>query len=584
MKNTLKHFQYLFKTSNHIVKEYGLLYFLNFGFSQLKEQKLDLFRTKKESDIFIISNNPKKLDYNLWKNEHDVQIEAKSNSLQNSLNPKINILIFYDESSSDSIDPIKSILNQSYQNFYLKIFSKKHLNFTDLEPNPKIEIILFETLSFKKIISDLDSDFILILNNSVILQKNALSNFIQYTLDNPSSDLIYSDEERIDNTLKKHPFFKPDWSKYLFLTTNYIGSCFIIRNSLLQKIKIKNNSFEIDFYELLLQVSGLSENFKHISLILFSKIISKRQQFLPLFQKSLQNYFDKNDVSSKVNIINNNTLKLIFNLTNTPKISIIIPTKDNVKMLSRCLRSIEYNTNYENYEIIIVNNNSILDETLSYLDSLPYTVIDYNEKFNFSKLNNLAASKSNGDYILFLNDDVEALESEWLFDMISLCQQSDVGIVGPKLLHSDNTIQHAGMVHLKNGFYFHPFQNFPSNTDIDFGIANSLRERSAVTGACMLIKRSLFEKIGGFDERFDVYYGDSDLCLNAQKYGFKVIYTPYAILKHDGSSKIRTISKIYIPVENHHDFFKKWPSLIDGDPYYNRNLGFNYKFTNNSIK
>jgi O-antigen biosynthesis protein len=582
MKKIFKHFQYLIQTSNHVIKEFGLLYFLNFGFLQLREQNLDLFRPRKESEFSTIPTNPKKLDYDLWKNEHDIKIEVKSNSLQKSQNPKINILMFYDELVLDTSESIKSILNQSYQNFHLKIFSKIPITLDNLESNSKIQIIISETSEFKKIISDLDSDFIFILNNSVILQKNALSNFTQYLLDDTSSDLIYSDEERIDHTLKIQPFLKPDWSKYLFLTTNYIGSCFIVRNSLLQKIEIDNKSFEIDFYELLLQISGLSENFKHIPLILFSKIISKKQQFLPLFQKSLQNYFDKKCISSKVNIINN-TLKLFFNLTNTPKISIIIPTKDNVKMLSRCLRSIEYNTNYENYEIIIINNNSILDETLSYLDSLPYTVIDYNEKFNFSKLNNLAASKTNGDYILFLNDDVEALESEWLLEMISLCEQSDVGIVGPKLLHTDNTIQHAGMVHLKNGFYFHPFQNFPSNTKTNFGIVNSLRERSAVTGACMLIKRSLFEKIGGFDERFDVYYGDSDLCLNAQKFGFKVIYTPYAILKHDGSSKIRTISKIYIPVENHHDFIKKWPSLMKGDPYYNSNFLYNYNLDTTSI-
>ena len=584
MKDMFKHIKYLAKISNHIVKEYGFLYFLNFGFSQLKEQKLDLFRSKEGSDVFFKPTRPKKMDYSLWKNKHEVEIEEKSNSLQNPSTSKINILMFYDELLLDYSKSIKSILDQTYQNFHLKIFTKKPLNLIDFDSDRKIEVISFETSSFKKIISELDSDFILILNNSVILQKNALSSFIEYNLDNPSSDVIYSDEERIDHTLKKQPFFKPDWSKYLFLTTNYVGSCFMIRNSLLQKIKIDDNSFEINFYELFLQVSTLSENFKHIPLILFSKIISKKQQFLPLFQKSLQNYFDKNNISSKVDINkNNNNLKLFFKLENQPKISIIIPTKDNVKMLSICLRSIEYNTNYSNYEIIIVNNNSTLDETFAHLNSLPYTVIDYNEKFNFSKLNNLAASKTNGDYILFLNDDVEALDSEWLLEMISLCQQPDIGVVGSKLLHNDNTIQHAGMVHLKNGFYFHPFQNFPSNTNSNFGMVNTLKELSSVTGACMLIKRSLFEKIGGFDERFDVYYGDSDLCQNAHKLGFKVIYTPYSILKHDGSSKIRTISKIYIPVENHHDFFKKWPSLIKGDPYYNTNLGFDYQFADNSV-
>ncbi len=240
------------------------------------------------------------------------------------------------------------------------------------------------------------------------------------------------------------------------------------------------------------------------------------------------------------------------------------------------MRSIEYNTNYKNYEIIIIDNNSTKTEVKKYLKSLPYTVLNYNENFNFSKINNFAVSKSSGEYLLFLNDDVEVLGSNWLNEMMGICQQKDVGAVGPKLLTRINKIQHAGMVFLKNGFFFHPFDSESHNSTIQFNFINLIRECSSVTGACLLTKRKIFDAVFGFDEQFDVFYGDSDLCFKIREHGLKIIYNPNAILRHDGSTKIRQAVRLFIPVENHHSFVNKWKNVKHGDPFYNPNLGWDY--------
>ena len=160
--------------------------------------------------------------------------------------------------------------------------------------------------------------------------------------------------------------------------------------------------------------------------------------------------------------------------------------------------------------------------------------------------------------------------------MVSICQQNDVGIVGAKLLHSNGTIQHAGAVFLKSGSGFHIFENILENDTGFFNLHNVIRDFSAVTGACLLIKRSIFEKIGGYDSTFDLFYGDADLCLKTIKAGFHVIYTPFARLLHEGSTTIKKNSTTFFAIENHFHFIKKWPHLKNGDPFYNNNLGWNY--------
>ena len=236
----------------------------------------------------------------------------------------------------------------------------------------------------------------------------------------------------------------------------------------------------------------------------------------------------------------------------------------------------EENTTYKNWEIIIIDNNSTEKLTKSYYESLPYRIISYNEPFNFSKMNNLAVKHAKGDLILFLNDDTKIIDPNSLEEMVSLCCQKDVGAVGAKLVYSDDTIQHVGISFLKSGAGFHPFQRINEKKGGYHNIMNVVRECSAVTGACLLTKKEIFERVNQFDENFDLYYGDADLCLKIIESGYCVLYTPYTKLLHEGSYSIRKSSDFHFAIENHHHFIEKWPFLQNGDPYYNSNLGWNY--------
>jgi len=261
---------------------------------------------------------------------------------------------------------------------------------------------------------------------------------------------------------------------------------------------------------------------------------------------------------------------------NQPLVSIIIPTKNNEKILRRCITSLEENTTYKNWEIIIIDNNSTEKQTRLYYESLPYRIISYSEPFNFSKMNNLAVKHAKGDLLLFLNDDTKIIDPNSLEEMVRLCCQKDVGAVGAKLIYSDDTIQHAGIVFLKTGAGFHPFQRINEKLGGYHNLMNVTKECSAVTGACLLTKKEIFEQVNQFDENFDLYYGDADLCLKIIENGYHILYTPYAKLLHEGSYSIQKNTNFHFAIENHHNFIEKWPFLQNGDPYYNSNLGWNY--------
>jgi GT2 family glycosyltransferase len=338
--------------------------------------------------------------------------------------------------------------------------------------------------------------------------------------------------------------------------------------------KLSNFVLDKNFhYNLMLHCAEISNKFVHISIPCYSslkthtidqtKILSQHIQRLGLNAKVEDGYAP-------------NTFRVHYHLENEPKVSIIIPTKNNKSLLKRCIDGLENETNYKNFEIIIIDNNTDHDETLEYYNSLDYEIIPYNTAFNFSKMNNLGVTKAQGDYILCLNDDTKVIEPGWLTEMVSICEQDDVGIVGAKLLHTNGTIQHAGAVFLKSGSGFHVFENILENEKGVFNLHNVIRDFSAVTGACLLIKKSIFEKMGGYDDSFDLFYGDADLCLKTLNNGLHVIYTPFARLLHEGSATIKKTSQTFFAIENHFSFISKWSYLKQGDPFYNRNLGWNY--------
>ena len=251
-----------------------------------------------------------------------------------------------------------------------------------------------------------------------------------------------------------------------------------------------------------------------------------------------------------------------------PLVSIIIPTKDNTKLLKTCIESIETKSSYKNYEIIIVDNGN-KEETKKYLGNLKHKTLSYDMPFNFSKINNLAVKNAGGEHVIFLNDDTQIVSQNWIESMLEHSVRSAVGVVGALLLYPNNTIQHAGVLIGVCGVASHAFEGLSRNDSGYKGLVQTVRECSAVTGACMMIKKSLFEEIGGFDENLAYSFNDVDLCLRLGKRGYVIIYTPHAILYHHG-----TASRPFIENDEEIRYFvKRWRDLIQsGDPYYDQSL------------
>ena len=563
----------LFHISSELISEFGLSYFLRIAFRELLSQKTALFSPDNTS---VEIKNEFIVEYDDFLKILQNNIERDCLKIQDfPIQPSFSLILFVDR----NMPSIKKFLDeQIYENFEFVLISSQE-NYIDsfISQNNLINFqkLILDKPKINDITSISKSDFFIFLNDNSKLQSYFTFNVVNHINQNNSiADVYYFDEDFLDKHRKRfNPFFKPDWNPYLIRSFNYVGNSFVINKELLVKLNDFSLSEKNFYYDLILHCAEHSHKFTHIPIPSFST--SKTQKMDQ--SKILENYIARQGLNAKIKYNDDlNSYRVNYLLENEPKVSILIPTKNNKSILKRCVDSLKTNTNYENFEIIIIDNNSDDKETLEYYDSLDCKIISYAEPFNFSKMNNLGYTKSNGDYILCLNDDTKALDPDWLTEMVSICQQNDVGIVGAKLLHSNGTIQHAGAVFLKSGSGFHVFENILEKDTGFFNMHNMIRNFSAVTGACLLIKKTIFEKITGYDDNFDLFYGDADICLKTLKLGFHVVYTPYARLLHEGSTTIKKNSESFFAIENHLHFIKKWPYLKNGDPFYNFNLGWNY--------
>jgi GT2 family glycosyltransferase len=267
-----------------------------------------------------------------------------------------------------------------------------------------------------------------------------------------------------------------------------------------------------------------------------------------------------------------------YKFIGSPKVSIIIPTKDKVNTLKTCAESIMEKTDYENYEIIIVDNQSKEEETTRYYDKIKNNsrikILEYSKPFNFSRINNFAVSQVDTEYILFLNNDTEVIASEWLTAMLEHAQRKGVGAVGAKLLYPNSTIQHAGVI-LTGVIRIagHAHRHLPASNHGYAGRASIIQNFSAVTAACMLTKKSVFEEVGGFDEiNLPVAYNDLDFCLKLRQKGYLIVYTPYAELYHHeymSRGQEDTPEKLARALKELEYIRKTWGKVLENDPYYN---------------
>lgn len=396
------------------------------------------------------------------------------------------------------------------------------------------------------------------------------------------AEIVYADEDVISEAGEyTNPRFKSGFSLEYLYNTNYIGFPVAVKNTLLDDCSIKSNRLVTDnkqWYDNLLTLCEKTDKIVHIEKILAH---AKPRNYFFSAQDVVREHLDKRAVAARLEegIIAGST-HISYEVKDNPQVSIIIPNKDNIDILKRCVDSIVEKSVYRNFEILIVENNSSNPETFSYYKSVDGTnnirVLYYPDSFNFSAINNFGVREAKGEYLLLLNNDTELLKPDSLQEMIGICQQKNVGMVGALLYFPDDTIQHAGVAIGLQGLANHIFSGERDITKTYLSEAAFSHDMSAVTAACLMMKKSLYDELDGFDERLTVAFNDVDLCLRVKEKGLGIIYTPYACFYHYESKsrghedsvkkQRREEGEVQLCGMKHEEY------LANIDPFYNRNL------------
>jgi GT2 family glycosyltransferase len=428
-------------------------------------------------------------------------------------------------------------------------------------------------------------EFIGVLDADDTLAPEALFHLLDRLNEEPTADIVYSDEDWLDGEgQRQDPFFKPDWSPDLLLSTNYVEHVAIFRRRLVDEVgAFRVAAGRAQVYDLVLRLSEASDRIAHVPRVLCHRrrrpttvdaILERRaasRDECRVLDQALGRRGRPGRVSPVFARRGARCYSTRFDLREQPLVSIIIPTRNKRQLLETTIESILQQTDYDRYEILVVDNASNESDAVEYLASLPpkCQVHRWNERFNYSAINNFGAQQARGEQLLFLNNDVEVIRPDWLTAMLEHAQRPDVGAVGAKLLYADGRIQHAGVVVGINRAAANAFRGWPGDTIGSPRLADLTRNCSAVTGACMMVPRQVFEKAGGFDERLRVVLNDVDLCLKIRQLGYLVVYTPHALLYHyEGSSR-----GLLHPPPDQAVFEERWSSVLAHcDPYYSPNL------------
>ena len=427
-------------------------------------------------------------------------------------------------------------------------------------------------------------EFIGFVDHDDELYPNALYDVARYLAQNPDTDALYSDEDKIDTTGRRFdPFFKPDWSPDLLLGMNYACHFSVYRRRVLEEIGGFREGFDgSQDYDLILRVSEKSSRIGHILKVLYgwravlgsaAESASAKPYASRAGQAVIVEALARRGRRAHVGVVAPGRYHVRYALRGSPLVTIIIPMRDCAELTQRCLASIEARSTYKNVEILIIDNGSVEDESKRFFQqaSRRHRVLECDLPFNYSTINNFGAAHATGEYLLFLNSDTEVETDDWLEAMLGHAQHPEVGAVGAQLLYPDRRIQHGGIfiIGTDHAFAGHAFKYLPEATDAYFGVPHVPRNVTAVTGACMMLRREVFEEAGGFDERLRVAYGDVDLCLRLSAKGYLIVYTPLLTLLHHESAT----RKLLHPLEDERFVRERWHQIIvAGDPYYNPNL------------
>lgn len=567
---------------------------------KLIKNKIDGVQNIADSNFFY-----QKLIKEIEPNKEELEKQRKTKF---AINPKISILVpMYNTPYNFFKELVECLINQTYPNWELCLADGSPEHDEKLEEIYKNDSrIKYKFIGENKgiagntneAIAMATGDYIALFDHDDLLPVFSLFEVVKCINENPDVEFIYTDEDKITTTKEPrfNPHFKPDFSLDFLRANNYICHFSIFKKELMEKLGGERSKYDgAQDFDIILRVAETTNKIIHIPKVLYHWRVHPNstamaggdakpyayEAGIPAIQDHLERMGLKGKVSHGESL---GTYRIQYQFEGNPLVSIVIPNKDEKETLKKCINSILNKTTYNNYEIIVVENNSESKEIFEYYDEIQkdarIRVIKYEEKgFNYSKIINFGVKNSKGEYIVQLNNDTEVETEDWLEDMLGFASRDDIGAVGVRLFYPDNTVQHAGIVFGVDNVATHLFRGLPRYQHGYFAREGTIQDFNAVTAACMMAKKSIYEEVGYMDENMPVAFNDLDFCLKIRKLGKLIVYDPFVNVIHY-ESKTRgyedTPEKVARFEEEIRKFKEKWHDIYEkGDCYYNPNFSVN---------
>ena len=532
----------------------------------LKESKAQYVSTKK-SLIWLKKKLTRKeyADYDTWLRIMRVSRQElfAQRKTKFSYAPKFSVVVpLYHTPAKFLKDLVRSMMYQSYANWELCLVnaSPEDVHLTSLLENwamrdKRIRVIRLEknlgiAQNTNAGIAASTGEFIAFLDHDDFLEPDALFCYADALNKDKTIDVFYSDEDKTDEYAAHYfyPHFKSDFNIDLLHANNYMCHFLAVRKSLVDTVGGLNEKFDgAQDYDFVLRLTENTKKIYHCPRILYHWRCSNQSTAANQGNKMYAIHAGKAALNAHYKRIGWNAraqegavdgwYQTKFTLKEEPLVSILIPNKDHTDDLGVCLNSFFERADYQNYEFIIIENNSVLPETFAYYEKIEkehdnVKVVYWEAGFNYSTINNFGFKFAKGDYIMLLNNDVELITPDIFQSMLGFCMRPEVGIVGAKLLYNDHTVQHAGVLVGAGGLADHVFKGIHEDDPGYMGRAISSQDVSAVTAACLLVKRSVYEEVGGLEDEFQVAFNDVDFCLKVRKAGYLIVYDADVKLFH----------------------------------------------------
>ena len=554
------------------------------------------------------------LDYDSWIKIHDTLTAADRCAIRQHIErldykPVISVIMpVYNTDRRWLRAAIDSVVEQLYDKWELCIaddasteFHVKRILEEYRTKDRRIKVIFREKNGHISVASNsalelATGKFVALLDHDDVLPEHALYTIAVEVNDHRDADLIYSDEDKINDEGRRYdPYFKPDWNPDLFLSQNLVSHLGVYRTSIIRQIGGFRPGYEgSQDWDLAMRVveSIPLVHIRHVPHILYhwrairgsAALTEDQKNYVHAAQfKTLQSNFDRSGDDVAILPAVGGYWRIRYPLPQSaPHVTLLIPTRNGLSLLQRCLGSLFDKTTYPNFDVIILDNQSDDPDMLVYLSELERTkavqVLRYNAPFNYAAINNYGVRHARGEIIGLLNNDVEVISPDWLEEMVTHALRPDIGAVGAMLYFPDDTIQHAGVI-LGLGVYgvaAHPYQRRPRGLQGQMGRALLVQNLTAVTAACLVLRRAVFEEVAGMDElNLPVAFNDVDLCLRIREAGYRNLWTPYAELYHRESASrgFDDIPNKKVRFQKERDYMiSRWGEVLVSDPAYNPNL------------